>query len=103
MYAPQIDSISAFVRNPNKLLDAAREDGPVHLTQHGREAAVVLSPEHWRKIVDGMKAMQEEIELLEDTVGVYKTKLALATGEDEIIRIEPGSWEEIPRDEKVLA
>lgn len=62
MYAaPRIENISSFVRNPNTFLDALPE-GPIHFTQRGKEAGVMIAPDEWREIV----ARLTRLELLEE-------------------------------------
>ena len=58
MYAtPRIEAISTFVRNPNSFLDAMGQ-GPLHLTQRGHEAAVLISPRQWCDVVARLQAYQ---------------------------------------------
>ncbi|MBV7339274.1 type II toxin-antitoxin system Phd/YefM family antitoxin [Chloroflexi bacterium TSY] len=48
--APRVENISSFVRNPNTFIEALAE-GPIHFTQRGKEAGVMISPDEWRQIV----------------------------------------------------
>lgn len=65
-YAPRIEPVSTLIRDSNGFL-AALNGGPVHLTQRGHEAAVILSAAEWRKLV-------EHIENLEAVVQMYKAE-----------------------------
>ena len=69
--------ISELRHQPNKILGLLA-NGPVVLTQRGRAAAVLVSAEQWNRLV-------EELEEALDTVEALKTKLNLATGEDELV------------------
>lgn len=65
-YAPRIEPVSNLVRDSGSFL-AALNGGPVHLTQRGHEAAVILFAAEWRKLV-------EHIENLEAVVQMYKAE-----------------------------
>jgi PHD/YefM family antitoxin component YafN of YafNO toxin-antitoxin module len=64
--APRIEPVSNLVRDSNGFL-AGLNGGPVHLTQHGREVAVILTAAEWRKLV-------EHIENLEAVVQMYNAE-----------------------------
>ncbi len=61
-YVPKIEPISNLVRDSAKFLGALN-GGPVHLTQRGREAAVILSSAEWRQLVEHMEALEAVVEM----------------------------------------
>ena len=83
MYSvPRIEPISSLVRDSAKFLGSLN-GGPVHLTQRGHEAAVILSAAEWRQLI-------EHIEALEAVVEMHK-----AEQRDDIDRLSPNeldSW-----------
>lgn len=61
-YIPRIEPISNLVRDTAKFLGTLN-GGPVHLTQRGREAAVILSAAEWRQLVEHLEALEAVIEM----------------------------------------
>jgi prevent-host-death family protein len=57
-YAPQIEPVTKMTRDHKRLLEQTAK-GPVHLTQHGVEAAVLLSAAEWRSIVQQLGRLEE--------------------------------------------
>ena len=78
--APRIEPISNLVRDTNGFL-ASLNGGPIHLTQRGPEAAVILSAPEWRKLV-------EYIENLEAVVEMYKAEQS-----GDMVRMSPEDLE----------
>lgn len=56
--------------------------GPVALAQGKQPVAVLLAVAEWNQLVD-------RLELLEDAVAVYKGRLDVALGRDEMIELTP--------------
>jgi prevent-host-death family protein len=56
-YAPQIEPVTKMTRDHRRLLDQTR-NGPVHLTQHGVETAVLISAGEWRAIVRRLEQLE---------------------------------------------
>ncbi|MEZ4867793.1 MAG: type II toxin-antitoxin system prevent-host-death family antitoxin [Caldilineaceae bacterium] len=61
-HAPRIEPISNLVRDTSGFL-AALNGGPVHLTQRGHEAAVILSAAEWRKLVEHLENLEAVVQL----------------------------------------
>ena len=57
-YAPQIEPVTKMARDHRRLLNQTT-NGPVHLTQHGVEAAVLISASEWRLIVRQLEQMEQ--------------------------------------------
>jgi prevent-host-death family protein len=55
---PQIEPVTTMARNHKALLRKLK-DGPVHLTQRGNEAAVMISAEEWRLIVKQLNELAQ--------------------------------------------
>ncbi len=81
MQMPQVIPISDLRKRQAKVVEQLQER-PVMLTQHGYGAAVLVTPEHWERLLD-------RLEELEDTVAALQAELALARGEDELVAWEP--------------
>jgi hypothetical protein len=77
----QIQPISELARGHKRLL-ALLKEGPVFLTQHGRPAAVMLSPMAWDDIT-------AQVEQLQSVIDVLEAKLDLAEGGGELEDFEP--------------
>jgi len=77
-YVPEIASISDMRVRSGEIVAAAQR-GPVILIEKGsRPALVVVSPERWN-------ALMARLELLEDAVAVYETRLNQATGKSKVV------------------
>ncbi len=75
-YVPEIAPISDMRVRAGEIVAAAQR-GPVIMIEKGsRPALVVISPERWN-------ALMERLELLEDAVAVYQTRLDQATGKSQ--------------------
>lgn len=76
-YIPEIASISDMRVRAGEIVAAAQR-GPVVLIEKGsRPALVVVSPAQWN-------ALMERLELLEDAVAVYQTRLEQAMGKSQV-------------------
>lgn len=78
---PELIPISRLRQEQNEIL-ARLPEGPVVLTQYGDAAAVLVDPQQWNRIV-------EELETWMDSFDALEEKLALVTGEDEVV-----DWQE---------
>lgn len=59
MNAQNIQSLTQFRQNANAVIKEVVETGsPVILTQNGRAAAVVVSPQEWQKIQESLAMLQ---------------------------------------------
>jgi prevent-host-death family protein len=77
-YVPKIAPISDMRVRAGEIVAAAQR-GPVIMIEKGsRPALVVISPERWN-------ALMERLELLEDAVAVYQTRLNQATGQSKVV------------------
>jgi prevent-host-death family protein len=77
-YVPEIAPISDMRVRAGEIVAAAQR-GPVIMIEKGsRPALVVISPERWN-------ALMERLELLEDAVAVYQTRLNQATGQSKVV------------------
>jgi|GEM_PF-1495232 len=77
-YVPVIAPISDMRVRAGEIVAAARR-GPVIMIEKGsRPALVVISPERW-------DALMERLELLEDAVAVYQTRLNQAAGQSKVV------------------
>ncbi len=79
MSMPQIEPVTSLSKD-YKVVFGKLVDGPVFLAQRSRPAAVLLS-------VDEYKALLERLEYLEDLAEVYKGKWLLATGQESMTRL----------------
>lgn len=92
MRLPIIAPVSDMRVRQNEIIEKAKE-GPVVLVERGsRPALVAVSPEQWN-------AIAERLEYLEDAVAVYKLRLELASGEDELVELTPEKLESWLNDE----
>lgn len=81
----QTMSISDFRKNQLDTL-ACLEREPVVLTQNGRDAAVLVLPVHWNRLID-------RLEDLEDSVAALEMELAIERGEVQVDTItDPDSF-----------
>jgi prevent-host-death family protein len=55
---PQIEPVTRMVRDHRGVLEKLK-DGPVFLTQRGREAAVIVSVAEWRLIATLLKELED--------------------------------------------
>ena len=77
-YVPEIAPISDMRVRAGEIVAAAQR-GPVIMIEKGsRPALVVISPERWN-------ALMERLELLEDAVAVYQTRLNQAAGQSKVV------------------
>ncbi|MCE7980201.1 MAG: type II toxin-antitoxin system prevent-host-death family antitoxin [Caldilinea sp. CFX5] len=77
-YIPEIASISDMRVRSGEIVAAAQR-GPVILIEKGsRPALVVVSPERWN-------ALMARLELLEDAVDVYETRMNQASGKSKVV------------------
>ena len=61
---PEILPISELRQQQDKVLTKLAE-GPVVLTQHGRAAVVMLSPQEWNQIVEELEDLQDALDAIE--------------------------------------
>lgn len=77
-YLPEIAAISDMRVRSGEIVAAAQR-GPVILLEKGsRPALVVVSPERWN-------ALMARLELLEDAVAVYETRMNQALGKSKVV------------------
>lgn len=89
-YVPEIAPISDMRVRAGEIVAAAQR-GPVIMIEKGsRPALVVISPEQWN-------ALMERIELLEDAVAVYETRLKQATGASQVVPFDVAEFTEDAR------
>ena len=86
---PELVPISGLRTRQNQVLSSL-VDGPVVLTQHGRAAAVLVSPEQWNHLV-------ETIEDLTDSLDAIEMKDRAATGQESVIE-----WADIENEANAL-
>lgn len=98
-YIPEIASISDMRVRAGEIVAAAQR-GPVVLIEKGsRPALVVVSPAQWN-------ALMERLELLEDAVAVYQTRLEQAMGKSQVTPFDLSEFlgdEEAEDNERVLS
>jgi prevent-host-death family protein len=63
--SPQIEPITALARDHKAMLRKVQANSPIFLTQHGRSAAVLLSPEHWAFIASRLEELEDKVDVLE--------------------------------------
>ena len=73
---PELVPISGLRTRQNEILDQLA-DKPVVLTQHGRAAAVLVSPEQWNLLV-------ELVEDLTDALDALEMRARIASGEETV-------------------
>lgn len=73
---PELVPISGLRTRKNEILDRLA-DKPVVLTQHGRAAAVLVSPEQWNHLV-------ELLEDLTDALDALEMRARVASGEEAV-------------------
>ena len=61
---PELVPISGLRTRQNEILDQLA-DRPVVLTQHGRAAAVLVSPEQWNLLVEMVEDLTDALDALE--------------------------------------
>jgi prevent-host-death family protein len=77
-YIPEIAPISDMRVRSGEIVAAAQR-GPVILIEKGsRPALVVIAPERWNDLM-------ERLELLEDAVAVFQTRLHQAIGQSKVV------------------
>jgi hypothetical protein len=84
---PAIAPLSDLRVRQGEIIEQARH-GPVVLVERGsRPALVAVTPELWN-------AIAQRLEDLEDSVAVYRTRLDLATGRDELEEVPEATVQE---------
>lgn len=73
---PEIVPISGLRTRQNELLRSLGQ-GPIVLTQHGRAAAVLVSPEQWNHLI-------ETLEDLSDSLDAIEMKARIAGGQEPV-------------------
>jgi prevent-host-death family protein len=73
----QFEPITTMQRNPNKVL-AMLVNGPVIMASRSKPAAILVSVELWDRLV-------ERLEDQEDIIDALEAKLAIATGQVEMM------------------
>ena len=86
---PELVPISGLRTRQNQILSSLVE-GPIVLTQHGRAAAVLVSPEQWNHLV-------ETLEDLMDSLDAIEMKARAATGQESVI-----DWADIENEANAL-
>lgn len=86
---PELVPISGLRTRQNQILSSLVE-GPIVLTQHGRAAAVLVSPEQWNHLV-------ETLEDLMDSLDAIEMKARAATGQESAI-----DWADIENEANAL-
>ncbi|MEA3337139.1 MAG: type II toxin-antitoxin system prevent-host-death family antitoxin [Chloroflexota bacterium] len=61
---PELVPISDMRQRQNDIL-ASLSGQPIVLTQHGRSAAVLVSPEEWNRIVEELEDLQDALDAIE--------------------------------------
>lgn len=92
---PQIVPISELRQRQQELL-LALDSGPVVFTQHGKAAAVMISPEQWNQIVD-------DLEDYVDLVNAMRQDQAVAQGEAEWVDVDLDELRSSQDDDKLAA
>ena len=86
---PDLVPISELRLRQSEVLERLPE-GPVLLTQHGRAAAVLVTPEQWNEII-------EHLEFLEDSLDAIEMRERIDAGEEPVI-----DWSEVEADQDDL-
>ena len=86
---PELVPISGLRTRQNQILGSLTE-GPIVLTQHGRAAAVLVSPEQWNHLV-------ETLEDLMDSLDAIEMKARVATGQESAI-----DWADVENEANAL-
>ena len=94
---PQTASIRTLKVNPNEVFKQA-SNGPVIIMSRATPKGVFLLPEQWDSIA-------ELIEDQEDLIEALKVELAIAQGEEEVIRVDDADAfvQEMMEDKRVPA
>ena len=87
---PELVPISGLRTRQNEILDQLAGK-PVVLTQHGRAAAVLVSPEQWNLLV-------EMVEDLTDALDALEMRARIASGEETV-----RDWADIEEDLDALS
>ena len=83
---PQIVPISDFRLHQAEVLQKLQK-GPIFLAQHSQPAAVLISTEQWEEIT-------EQLEMLEDAMAIFKTRMDLAAGHEIMTRLSEAELKE---------
>ena len=86
---PELVPISGLRTRQKQILDSLSK-GPVVLTQHGRAAAVLISPEQWNHLV-------ETLENLTDALDAIEMRSLIAAGQEVV-----GDWDDSGNDVDAL-
>ncbi len=81
MSVPELIPISELRARQNEILIGLRKR-PAILTQHGRVAAVLVSPDQWDRLFARLRALEEALEQAEDARAVKEIEARLASGEE---------------------
>jgi len=101
---PPTMPVSELRKHPDVVFDKLKQTH-VLLTRQGTEAGVLVHPTVWNRVLD-------YLDELEDLVEMLQAELALATGKDELITVDPETWKTVehgrakeshPEEEKILA
>ena len=69
---PEIVGVSALRLRQNEILGKLSET-PVILTQHGKPVAVLVSPEHWNRLIEELEDLRDALDVLEDRLNAEPT------------------------------
>jgi prevent-host-death family protein len=81
---PELVPISEVRKRQNEIL-VQLNAGPVILTQRGRVAAVMVSPEQWNQLIERLKDLEEALEETLDLQAVQEIEARIAAGEEPIL------------------
>ncbi len=80
---PELIPISELRARQNEIL-AKLEQRPAILTQHGRAAAVLVSPQQWNRLFARLRLLEELIEEADDAREVDEIEARVAAGEERV-------------------
>lgn len=77
--------VSELRKHPDAVFDKLKQTH-VLLTRQGTEAGVLVHPTVWNRVLDYMDELECLVEMLQ-------AELDMATGKDELVTIDPDTWE----------
>jgi prevent-host-death family protein len=81
---PELVPISEIRKRQNEILIQLK-DSPVILTQRGRAAAVMVSPQEWNRLVNKLKDLEEALEEALDIRAAQEIEALIVAGKERVI------------------
>jgi prevent-host-death family protein len=81
---PELAPISEIRKRQNEIF-VQLHDNPVILTQRGRAAAVLVSPEQWNRLIARLKDLEQALKEALDVRAVQEIEARISAGEEPIL------------------